>query len=477
MPVKRVAIIGGGEATALLLGFLKDDPHVQMVGVAEADRLAPAVILCNQLNVSCYDDYRDLLRCEGLDVVMATVEDMRLEHHLESRSPSSMKLLMGPSLKFITDHLLMLAKKKKRVGCSLEELLDQYEMVHDMAFRLAASQDLSRILYYTVENATRLMNTPAGSVSLYDEWNGEMYLGTTRGFGEQFSKAMRWPVRIGGLTSSILNSVEPTIIPDVLQHPEFDNPAMLQEGIRSLMAAPLIAEERIIGILYVDDFVVRQFTARESALLSLLGSVAAAMIERVQLFENAMRISITDDLTGLVNHRYFTQRLSTEIRRSDHYHLVFTLVMIDIDDFRKYNDTYGHPKGNEVLRQMGALLMDNFRDVDIISRYWGGKFAVIMPEISSEVVFQTLNRFLGKVWSYPFEGREKMPGGRVTVSLGVASYPIHAKETQRLIECAEVALALAKQQGKNRVVVCKTTEAGREEVSEEIIPHEQTDRS
>lgn len=446
-------IIGGGVLGQALLELLRGDAHAQVAAICNPDPLDPAVILANTLHIPYFPDYRDLSPLPAVEVVIAMAEDLQMEQDLERLFPSPVRLLVGPQLKALLTHILSLVEAKRLQSYSLEELLFQYGAIYDITLRLAACYDLSRILYYSVENAIRLTKMGAGSIALYDEWNGEMFLGAIRGFSEPFSKAIRWPLRAGGLTSAILNSAEPLVVPDLTQYPKFDNPLMLQEGIRSLMATPLMIDGRIIGVLYVNDFKVRDFTARESSLLLLLGSIAAEMIERAQLLENAMRISITDDLTGLSNHHYFLQRLTTEIKRSEHYQLAFTLVMADIDSFRLYNTLYGHPKGNEVLRQVSALLSDGCRDSDIIARYGGDKFGIVMPGISPDAALKMLDRLLQKVAGYPFEGCEKMPDGKITLSIGVATYPANGQKSEGLIDHAEVARREAKRQGKNRVVI------------------------
>ncbi len=125
--------------------------------------------------------------------------------------------------------------------------------------------------------------------------------------------------------------------------------------------------------------------------------------------------------------------------------------MIDIDDFKHYNDTQGHPRGNEVLRQMGALLKKNCRDVDIVARYGGEEFAIIMPETSAEQATRVLNRFRKAVADYPFKGGKRQQGKAVTLSMGVATHE-GGPGAQKLLDWADTALYEAKRQGENRIV-------------------------
>lgn len=456
--IKNIVIIGGGDSATLLMGLLHKDPKIKIVGLADRNSVSPTMMLAHRLNIPTTADYTAYLSFPELHYIIDAADDMEVEQNLDKVCPPHIKLLGGITAKFILNHLVQLDRRNGIKDFTFEELLFQYQSIHDIGLKLVSSTDMMRILYYTVEDATRLTATPAGSIALFDEWRGEMYLGAVKGFSASFSKTLRWALRQGGLTSAILNTKESLVIADVSQYPGFDNPVMLEEGVQSLMATPLIAEGKIIGVLYVDDFKIRSFPLREASLLALLGSIAADMINKAQLLEDALRISIVDDLTGLNSHRYFMKRLSNEIKRAAHFHLTFTLVMIDIDDFRFYNNLYGHAKGNEVLCQISAILKDHCRDVDVVTRYGGEEFAILMPETTGDTVLNMLNRFREKVACYPFNGKEKLPKGQITASIGVVTYPVHGDAVHTLIEKATTAVLQAKKSGKNRIV--SYTDAG-----------------
>ncbi len=445
----NLIIIGAGRGGTALMELLHNDPHTKILGVADRNKTAPGMILAKKLKIRTATDYRKLEKLKTLQCIVDTTGDKSVRKELEKRRRPNVELISGTTARHMWRHMSQGITRKT----SLEQMLFQYQSIYDLGLKLSSTQHLPRLLFYTLEDATKLTNTSAGSIALFDERRGEMYHGVMKGFSASFSNMSRWILRQGGLTSSILNHEEPLVIADVLQHPQFDNPIMLKEGIRSLMATPLIADGKIIGILYVNDFVVRKFTSREISLFSLLGGMAANIIEKAQLLENAMRISITDDLTGLYNHRYFSQRLLNEIKRAERYGLTFTLLMIDIDNFKQYNDTHGHPKGNEVLRQMGEIFKNQCREVDVVARYGGEEFAVIMPETSPEKVVETVNIIREKVATFPFVGRETQRGGCLTISVGISSYHGDGQEAHTLIEQADEALYEAKRLGKNRVIV------------------------
>ena len=442
-----VAVIGGGEEGVALIEILHEDPRIQILGVADRNADAPGIVLAKRLAIYTVCDYKLLLTLPNLHSILDASGNRQTSRILARLCPPHVELISGQMAKRMWAHVVRREKHRD----TLQSMLFQYQSIYDIGLKLSASQDLERILFHTVEDATKLTHTHAGSLALYDEMKTEMYLGVSKGFSRRFSREVRWQIRKGGLTHTILNSKVPVMIPDVHEHPQFDNPIMLKEGVRAVLAAPLLAEGKIIGILYVNDFAPRQFTKRDISLFGLLGSIAANIIDKAQMLENAMRASITDELTGLYNHRHFAHQFEVAVKQVERYRREMTLVMIDIDDFKYYNDTQGHPRGNEVLRQVGALLKKNCRDVDIVARYGGEEFAIIMPETSAHEAARVLNRFRKAMADYPFKGGRQQPGKAVTLSMGVATHPGGAG-ARKLLDWADAALYEAKRQGKNRIV-------------------------
>ncbi len=171
-------------------------------------------------------------------------------------------------------------------------------------------------------------------------------------------------------------------------------------------------------------------------------------------------LAVRDGLTGLYNHRYFQDRAAQEISRAKRYNGRVGLVFIDIDHFKDYNDTHGHPKGDDVLREIAELitartrlqdLKARVRDTDLVARYGGEEFVILMPETDTSGAVIVGERLRAAVGSHPFKDCETQPGGALTVSVGVASYPEDASSREELITRADQALYEAKRQGRNRV--------------------------
>jgi diguanylate cyclase (GGDEF)-like protein len=162
-------------------------------------------------------------------------------------------------------------------------------------------------------------------------------------------------------------------------------------------------------------------------------------------------LAIQDGLTGLCNHRYFQELLISEVERSKRYKHSFSLIFITVDHFLKYNDTNGPSAADQILRAIADLLKQNTRKSNIVARYGLEEFALIMPEITAEAALVFAERIRALVADHPFTGRENLPGGIITVSIGVAAFPRDGIDRKSLIDHAGRALLEAKNSGRNKV--------------------------
>jgi len=160
-----------------------------------------------------------------------------------------------------------------------------------------------------------------------------------------------------------------------------------------------------------------------------------------------------DGLTQLHNHRHFQEALAMEASRSLRHGRTFSLIFMDIDQFKNYNDTHGHLKGDGLLRIVGEILKNILRKADLAARYGGDEFVLLLPETDKEGGRMVAERIRESIESHLFYGRDAHPGGKVTVSVGVASFPEDGTDPATLVESADKALYDAKSRGKNSVIV------------------------
>lgn len=188
-------------------------------------------------------------------------------------------------------------------------------------------------------------------------------------------------------------------------------------------------------------------------LLSRLEKVARKAVSNALEFERVEEMSYTDGLTGLYNHRYFIKRLNEEIQRANRFQRGLGLLLFDIDDFKVFNDNFGHQLGDHLLRRMGSALSKSLRAIDIVSRYGGDEFCIIMPEADKSTCGFFMERLRKAISSTDFHDSANGFKGSITISIGSAIYPDDAATSERLIYCSDMALLRSKTMGRNRCTI------------------------
>jgi diguanylate cyclase (GGDEF)-like protein len=242
------------------------------------------------------------------------------------------------------------------------------------------------------------------------------------------------------------------------REPVFTNAAHLDPRVRivpgtpvepeALIVVPLIARGALKGALNIyrigED---ASFNDEEFELAKRFGDAAALALDNAQIRARLEHQASTDGLTGLYNHRYFHERLRAELQRASRSHEPVGVLMLDIDDFKRANDIYGHAAGDEILVQLAQTLLASARGSDVVCRLGGEEFAVIMPATDAPSTAHLADRIAEQVGAQEFG-----PSGRLTLSIGLAEGPEHASNPRELIACAEAAMMTAKARGKNQVV-------------------------
>ncbi|HZG53120.1 MAG TPA: sensor domain-containing diguanylate cyclase [Pyrinomonadaceae bacterium] len=224
------------------------------------------------------------------------------------------------------------------------------------------------------------------------------------------------------------------------------------EGARRVLAVPLLSGDRVLAVLEAvrEGASARAFAAGEAALLSALAlPVSAALANSVRIAE-AEKLSQTDDLTKLHNARFLRQYLIAEVKRARRYGSTVTALFFDLDDFKEINDRYGHLVGSHTLMEMATVILTGVRDTDVVARYGGDEFVVILPETGLDMAVRVAERMREKIAEHVFTGGRNLRL-RLTASFGVSSFPEHSQSPQQLIADADAAMYDAKAAHKNCV--------------------------
>jgi len=255
--------------------------------------------------------------------------------------------------------------------------------------------------------------------------------------------------------------------------------SMAYWGEKTALYAPIVSGAELLGVVeLVDHRRRRDFGEGDLRLVAALADMAGLAIENARLSHRLEEEATTDGLTGLYNHRYFYERLSAEVARARRYELQLSLLMLDLDDFKRFNDAFGHQAGDRVLAEVGGIMRAQLRKgVDVPCRYGGEEFTVILPHTpgaGAAVVGRRLsdqvNAIIGangaidparlagerlrrSIAEAPFPGHTIGETAHITVSVGIATYPAQADDGDQLVGRADAALYSAKRAGKNRVEV------------------------
>jgi len=339
---------------------------------------------------------------------------------------------------------------------------DRQRIIKELSsFRLIISEinsnpDLDRVLDLIIQKAIQIVEAERGSLMLFDPQSEELYIKSSVGLNKRTISGVR--IKPGeGIAGWVFKEDKPLLIKEGAKDLRFKKFEEIEVELKSIISVPLKIKNQVIGVINADNK--REgdvFNTDDLQLLSAFANQAAIAIQNAQLHQEIKGLSITDGLTDLYNFRYLQERLEEETKRAQRFRRPLALIMADIDHFKEFNDTYGHPEGNKVLKVLANILKANVREIDIVGRYGGEEFIIILPEADREEAQRIAERIRIKVEEYNFQNKEdhlNNPNRKITLSLGVTSCFQESISPQNLIYKVDQALYQAKRKGRNRMEV------------------------
>jgi diguanylate cyclase (GGDEF)-like protein len=306
-----------------------------------------------------------------------------------------------------------------------------------------------------VNNSKELLQSERASLLVLDESSNSLILKAASGLATDPGQV--GPIRVGeGVSGQVIDSGVPVIVTDLRREGRTPAPPERKYKSNSFISYPIIIGNRKVGVLNVTDKSGgRTFDEVDLSLLEIIGPQVALALERAEWQERATEfqlMSITDPLTALPNRRYLEERLMEELNRSRRYEFPMSFLMIDIDDFKAYNDKNGHQAGDLALQITAQCLKGALRSADVASRYGGEEFCILLPQTAMAEAGAIADRIRQRVSTTHFPHGKTQPLGRVTVSIGVSTFSEMVNTSENIIAAADRALYQAKNMGKDRVV-------------------------
>lgn len=477
-----LAVVGGGPRAASMLRLLNEHENVSVVAVHAPYASSPAMRLADELGLYTTTDITEVFQVPGLTLILDLSDDPRIRATLESQRPQHIALISAAGAELVWD-LLVAKKRGEEQERLFIELQEAYDKIRSHERRLQSSKEaleraneelegrLAEIFFtheffkaltsYTsvddvcsliVDGCNGILGAEISCVYLFNREDWTLVLRACQ--GRPF-EAFR---EIVPVSETILGyAFREGAIQEVDVAPGSPSSAWVRDpnDVASQAAVPLRAGEQVFGVMVMASSTRRELDPTEMERLQVLGNQSSLSLQNALLHGELERLSVTDRLTELYNHGYFQQRLDEEFKRSARFGHELSLIMLDIDDFKAFNDAHGHLRGDDVLRGVSKVIRTNLREMDIAARYGGEEFVIVLPETGLGGALAVAERIREGVAALVFSDEQGRPGGR-TVSVGVATYPLHAQTALRLLEAADRAMYSAKRAGKNRVEAAPT---------------------
>jgi diguanylate cyclase (GGDEF)-like protein len=344
-------------------------------------------------------------------------------------------------------------RRERNMGQELRTTAKRLAILTDIVKTANSILEPRKVIEAIMAKVQQLIPSEAWSMLMVDEEKQELTFELA--LGEKAKDVSSFRVKIGeGVAGWVAQTGKPTIVNDTARDPrfarKFDTKTQFQT--RSILCAPLISRGRTIGVVEIINKLGGRFTDSDLEILLTLVEPCAIAIENAILFQKAEQLTITDDLTKLFNSRYLNLYIGREIKRCKRHGIPLSVIFLDLDGFKGVNDQYGHLAGSRTLTEVGGILSEAVRESDILARYGGDEFVVVLPETPAAGALVIAERIRKSIENHKFLQAQGLTA-RISASFGIASYPDHALTPEGLIQKADQAMYRVKERDKNGIEV------------------------
>jgi len=348
---------------------------------------------------------------------------------------------------------LNLENQRLRTSMSNNKIADnKLNSLVDFSYSLTSIRDKDSLLNTLLEKSLEMLEAEQGSLMLMDPDTSELIVEAKRSYDETVHEKMRIKMN-AGIAGQVIESGGPLLVADIEQDSRISQSSRPRYKTKSFISVPIKIDDKFSGVINISDKIKGSaFNEDDLQIIQTILNNSAVAIERSLLYKRAetlQKLSITDHLTGIYNRRYLNRRLTEEITRYNRYKQPFSFMMLDMDKFKEYNDTYGHIPGDNLIREVATVLEKSLRTIDIAARFGGDEFVAIFPQTTKVDAIQITNRLKEKIDEALGKHDVETPLG---ISMGLATFPDDANSIMELIEKTDQALYLAKKAGGNRIV-------------------------
>ena len=334
----------------------------------------------------------------------------------------------------------------------LERKVQELRAFNDVGRSLAGTLDIHELLALIMQKVSEVLRPEHWSLLLVDEQKQELVFEIAVGEGAERLKAMRLPLG-EGVAGNVATSGLPVLVPDVRTDPRFaarfDDASGMVTG--SLLAVPLLSKGRVLGVVeLVNPRGGHPFDAGDQRTLEALADYAAIAIDNARAYERIRELTLRDEHSGLFNARHLWRQLEMEVARTARTGRPFSVVFIDLDHFKQVNDRFGHQAGSSVLKEVGDLLRQQIRTIDVPVRYGGDEFVILLPETDKAHARMVAERIRTAMSEAVF----LVQGGnnvKVTASFGLSTCPDDGDTPEKVVQGADAAMYRVKESTRNGV--------------------------